>query len=106
MPLLNSRRRLCKCSRGGLLHEIVKGHGGSRGDRSGGYAGYDKGTHFLFLLAEFKSIDCPTAKRLCSAQARKRLCLEIHKGTSKQTDSRVKVGGFSAFEIDKKASDP
>ena len=92
MTLLNSRSRLCKCSRGRLLDEIVKDRGSSRGDRNGGYASHDNGTHFLLLLfltapAEFKSIDCPTGKRLCSAHARKRLRLEIHKGTSVQADS-------------------
>jgi hypothetical protein len=92
MTLLNSRSRLSKCSRGRLLHEIVKDRGGSRGNRNGGYASHDEGTHFLFLLfltapAEFKCIGCPTGKRLCSAQARKRLRLEIHKSTSEQADS-------------------
>jgi hypothetical protein len=50
MTLLDSRSRLCKCSRGRLLHEIVKDRGGSRGDRNGGYASHNKGTHFLILL--------------------------------------------------------
>jgi hypothetical protein len=65
---------------------------------------------FLLILKSLAQLQVASlsfgSKTLCSAQARKGLRFEIHKGSPEQANSCVKIGCFSVFEVEKKAPDP
>ena len=61
---------------------------------------------FLLILKSLAQLQVASlsfgSKTLCSAQARKGLRFEIHKGSPEQANSCVKIGCFSVFEVEKK----